>query len=315
MLKGAISIDIDTLNTHFKGQGLKKENYDFSDFRQGIDNFLKLLAEFKIKATFFIVGRDLLFPQNVEIVQKIIKDGHEVANHSMNHIQGFRLLGEKEKGEEIREGEMIILEKTKKKPVGFRAPGWNIDDKVFELLKLRNYLYDSSVFPSYFNPALKFLHFTSMANRSGADRTTLGEMKYSFSPAAPYLFPGENGKKLVEFPISVTPVIRLPFFATFSLKTGLKLFNVSYNLMKFWRRPIIFEFHLFDFIDFEKPEFKDQIPSKSERGVYVPQSIHTPFNKKWDLFHKIISIMAKDYKFETMENLAKDYLKRYDPAA
>jgi len=308
MLKGAISIDIDTLNTHFKGQGLKRENYNFSDFQQGIDNFLKLLDELKIRATFFIVGKDLLYPKNVEIVQKVAAAGHEIANHSMNHIQGFRLISEKEKGEEIRNGEIIIFEKTKKKPIGFRAPGWNINDKVLELLKSRNYLYDSSIFPSYFNPALKFLHFTSMRGRPKEDRTTLGEMKYSFSSTLPFFSSNKDGKKLVELPISVTPIIRLPFFATFLLKTGLNLFKVSYNLIKFWRRPIIFEFHLFDFVDFEKPEFLDQIPKKSEKGVYIPQSVYTSFDKKWNLFHKAMNIMTKDYKFETMENLAKDYL-------
>lgn len=315
MLKGAISIDIDTLSTHFKGQGLRKGKYDFLDFKLGIDNFLKLLDEFKIKATFFLVGKDLLHPQNDEIARKIVGAGHEIANHSMNHIQGFRLLSKEEKNKEIEEGEKIIFEKTGKKPVGFRAPGWNINDEAFEILKSRNYLYDSSVFPSYFNPGLKFLHFISMWDRPKEDRTTLGEMKYSFSSTLPSLLLDKNEKKLVEFPIAVTPVIRLPFFATFLLKTGLNLFKVSYDLIKFWQRPIIFEFHLFDFVDFEKPEFKDQIPKKSEKGVYIPQSIYTPFNRKWNLFHKAMSIMAKDYQFETIENLAKDYLKKYDSTA
>lgn len=308
MLKGAISIDLDTLNTHLKGKGLKKGGYDFLEFKEGIENFLKLLEEFGIKATFFIVGRDLLYPQNVGVVKTIVEKGHEVASHSMNHIQGFRLLGKEEKEREIAEAEEIIFEKTGKKPVGFRAPGWNIDDEALGILKSRKYLYDSSIFPSYLNPVLKLMHFTSMRKRPSPDRTTLGKIKYIFSPSLPH-FPFKEDN-FIELPISVTPLARLPFFATLLLKTGFGIFNVSYKMIKLWKKPIIYEFHLFDFVDFEKPEFKDQIPSKTEKGVYVPQSIHVPFREKWETFRKALEIMSKDYQFETLENLAKNFVMK-----
>jgi len=321
MLKGAISIDLDTLNTHLKGFGLKKEKYDFFDFSSGIDNFLKLLDEFNIKATFFVVGKDLLHQQNIETLFKVVESGHEIANHSMNHIQDFRLLDKKQKTEEIQKSEELIFEKINKRTVGFRTPGWNISDDVIDILKSRNYLYDSSIFPSFLNPVLKFLHFTSMRGRGKIDRTTLGKLKYSFAPSTPY-FPArnsflrkDNNSKFIEFPISVTLIFRFPFFATFLLKTGSDIFKVSYQLMKLLQKPIIYEFHLFDFVDFEKLEFKNQIPKKSEQGVYIPQSIHTSFEKKWNLFHEAMSIMTKDYEFDTLENLAKHYLHKNDSEA
>jgi len=320
MLKGSITIDIDTLSTHLKGQGLKRGEYDFLDFREGIDNFLRLLAEFDIKATFFVVGKDLLYSQNRATLLKIINSGHEVANHSMNHIQGFRFLSKEKKEKEIAEAEKIIFDITGKKTIGFRTPGWNISDDAIDILESREYLYDSSIFPSFLNPLLKIMHYTAMNKREKRDRTTLGKLRYSLAPDLPYMtssssFLKKDKEGLLELPVSVTPTIRIPFFATFLLKTGEGLFRKSYRAIKDKKRPIIYEFHLFDFVNFDKKEFADQIPSKGDKGAYIPQSIHTPFEKKWDLFRRAIEIMAKDYKFETMEKLTKHYLKENDSKA
>lgn len=306
MLKAGISIDIDTLSTHFRGAGLRSGAYDFSDFRTGILNFLKFLGEFKIKATFFLVGRDLLNEQNIEVAKEILRQGHEIANHSMNHIQGFRHLDKISKENEISAGAKIIFEKLGVKAAGFRAPGWNIDPESLEILKDQRYIYDSSVFPSFLNPVLKFMHYSAMNRRPAGDRTTLGKIGYMFSNPLPHLL--SNG--LVELPISTTPVFRIPFFATFLLKTKISIFNKSLDMMKYFQRPIIYEFHLFDFVDFNLPELSRQIPSKKDKGVYIPQSIHAPFKEKWSLFYFAMSVMAKDYNFTPLTNIAHNYLKK-----
>lgn len=306
MLKGGISIDIDTLRTHFKGVGLKAKAYDFADFRTGILNFLKFLDEFKIKATFFLVGQDLLHRQNVEVAKEIIRQGHEIANHSMNHIQGFRFLDRAMKEKEILDGANIISEKLGRKPVGFRAPGWNIDLEALEILKDQGYIYDSSIFPSYLNPVLKIMHYSGMSSRTASDRTTLGEMRFTFENSLPHFL----SKNMIELPISTTPVFKIPFFATFLLKTKIGVFKKSLSMMKYFQRPIVYEFHLFDFVDFESPELVRQIPLKTEKGVYIPQSIYVSFEEKWSLFHKAMSFMAKDYNFTALNNMAQDFLKK-----
>lgn len=47
---------------------------------------LDLLAEKQIKATFFCVGENV--KNNPEIYQRILKEGHQVGNHTMNHNKG-----------------------------------------------------------------------------------------------------------------------------------------------------------------------------------------------------------------------------------
>jgi peptidoglycan/xylan/chitin deacetylase (PgdA/CDA1 family) len=50
---------------------------------------LDLLAEHKIKATFFCVGENVV--KNPEIFVRIIKEGHDVGNHTHNHLNGWRV--------------------------------------------------------------------------------------------------------------------------------------------------------------------------------------------------------------------------------
>jgi peptidoglycan/xylan/chitin deacetylase (PgdA/CDA1 family) len=45
------------------------------------------LAEFNIKATFFIIGNQA--KKNPELVKLIINSGHKIGNHSFSHLNGF----------------------------------------------------------------------------------------------------------------------------------------------------------------------------------------------------------------------------------
>lgn len=46
------------------------------------------LAKYKAKATFFCVGQNIL--KHKHIFERIIREEHQVANHSMTHINGFK---------------------------------------------------------------------------------------------------------------------------------------------------------------------------------------------------------------------------------
>lgn len=306
MFEGAISCDVDTLASIYKGYDLRRPGgYTYAEFRIGLENFCRFLEPFRIKATLFMVGEDFYQPQNTPYIKAMISEGHEIANHTLTHAQGFRLLSPEAKEAEIAGMEEICRQVTGKRPVGFRSPGWNISDDALPILKRRGYLYDSSVFPSTLNPLLKFLHWHSMSGQSAGDRTTLGHLRYMLAPAQPYRTAdnslGRSGNdSLIEFPLTVVPIVRLPFFATFLLATGLELFKVCYRVLKTLGWPIQYQFHLSDFVDYSHPELEDQIPSGN--GVYVPQALRTPLKKKWELFQRALETMAADYMFMTLEN-------------
>jgi len=52
------------------------------------DKVLDMLDKYKAKATFFCVGENV--KQNPELFNKIIEQGHSVANHSFNHLNGWK---------------------------------------------------------------------------------------------------------------------------------------------------------------------------------------------------------------------------------
>lgn len=49
---------------------------------------LKTLAEFDVKATFFMVGENVL--KHHDLYNDIVEAGHQVGNHTFNHWSGFR---------------------------------------------------------------------------------------------------------------------------------------------------------------------------------------------------------------------------------
>lgn len=256
-----------------------------------------------------MVGNVFLHKKNHAFIKNISDDGHEIANHSMTHPQGFRWLSPKEKESELLSMSNICHEVLGKRPVGFRAPGWNIDDATLPSLKKLGYEYDSSVFPTSFMPIMKFAHWSSMSKQEKINRTTMGEIKYLFSPLQPYKVShdslGKRGENpFIEIPISVTPVLRIPFFATLLLFTGIGFFKNLYQSIRKADLPLHFQMHLSDFIDYSIPELDDQMPGK-DIGSYIPQSLNTPLSKKMNLFTEFIEMIAQDYAFITLEKWAQ----------
>jgi hypothetical protein len=223
----------------------------------------------------------------------------------MTHPQGFRWLTQDQKHKELEAMGEACESVTGICPIGFRSPGWNIDDSTLPLLKQMGYRYDSSVFPTSLMPLMKFAHWASMSGQAKPNRTTMGMWRYMAGPIIPYQTShsslskrGESG--LIEFPVSVSPILRLPFFATLLLKTGFKFYKALYGSIKRVGLPVHFQMHLSDFVDYSLPDLQDQIPP-TRQGAYVPQALGTSLKKKLEVFEQIMDLMAADYDFITLK--------------
>lgn len=52
------------------------------------EKVLEILKEHQAKATFFLIGKNvLIYP---DIVNKIQNDGHQIGNHTHNHLNGWK---------------------------------------------------------------------------------------------------------------------------------------------------------------------------------------------------------------------------------
>jgi hypothetical protein len=274
----------------------------------GLDTFSEFLQQYDIKATLFMVGNDFLHKKYQDAIRSIAEEGHEIANHTMTHPQGFRFLSPEQKELEIAGMEQICKELTGRRPVGFRSPGWNISNDSLPVLRKRGYLYDSSIFPTSLMPLLKFLHWKSMRGCKGGNRTTMGLMRYMIAPTTPYRTASNSLSKrgmeeFVEFPVTVIPFVRLPFSATFLLATGLEIFKMLYQTLRGMKCPIQFQFHLSDFVDYSHPDLADQVPGEAE-GLYIPRALSTPLSDKIILFKDALNMIARDYQFVTLSNWA-----------
>jgi len=306
-LRAVVSIDVDTLASIYKGTGCyHKGGYTYAELEIGIQNIIQFFKKYECPVTLFMVGTDFQHPQNIQPVQDLLSAGHEIGNHSMHHEQGFRFLSSQQKHAEIVDMDEICREKVGIKPVGFRAPGWNIADDTLPILKELEYRYDSSVFPTFFMPVLKSSHWFSMRAKSRLDRSTMGQNSYMIAPLMPYRTSavtlgrrGENG--IVEFPITVSPLIRFPFTATFYLLFGERIYSGILNELIRQNLPIHFQFHLSDFVDYTTNEFADQMPSGNQ-GVYVPKALVLPLDSKIRAFRKIMDKIATHYVFVRMDH-------------
>lgn len=115
--------------------------------RAATERILKLLDEYGIKATFFVLGA--VAAEEPDLVRRIAEGGHEVASHGWSHSLIYQLTSEQFR-EELERTEELIKLHTGCLPVGFRAPQWSVSARtpwVHGILAERGYLYDSSLNP------------------------------------------------------------------------------------------------------------------------------------------------------------------------
>lgn len=114
---------------------------------QNIEKILSLLAEFEVRATFFVLGS--LAESEPLLVPMIAAAGHEIASHGYSHSLVARLKPQQFKDEVRRTGD-ILERQSGVRPIGFRAPQWSLADSMqwaFDILHEQGYRYDSSLNP------------------------------------------------------------------------------------------------------------------------------------------------------------------------
>jgi peptidoglycan/xylan/chitin deacetylase (PgdA/CDA1 family) len=157
---------------------------------EGMHHLLEILEERHIKATFFTTG--YFTEKRSKLMREVVKRGHEIACHGYVHQSLISLDNITLKSEIIR-ATKILRRIAGIPPVGFRAPQCLIDQRILDILEELGYRYDSSIHPTFI-PG-RYFNLTA--------------------PVSPYhpssdrvIVHGE--RSILEIPISVTPILRLP---------------------------------------------------------------------------------------------------------
>ena len=142
----AFNINFDSLAENY---GFPK---DFSDpsFLGVCDRIMNLAQRYDVKLSLYVIGRDLENPETFARVREWAQEGHEVGNHSWSHPLDLGSLAPESIDEEIRRSHELILKCIGTPPVGFSAPGWSTSRGVVSALIDLDYVYDTSLFPSFY---------------------------------------------------------------------------------------------------------------------------------------------------------------------
>ncbi len=108
----------------------------------GVPRLLGLLEQHGIRATFFVPGYTA--HRHPDTVRRIVDAGHEVAHHGYLHEQPTAMT-EAQEIEALDRGLAALEEVAGVRPVGYRAPMWDLSWRTPALLAERGFLYDSSL--------------------------------------------------------------------------------------------------------------------------------------------------------------------------
>lgn len=195
------------------------DQYEIFKEPEKIEEFLSVMYSAGAKITVFTVGE--IFKLYPEIIELFRKYNCEFEAHSYSHD-----LKQPDSEHEIKKVKEAYFNYFSKNPIGYRAPQGRISASGIEALKKHGFLYDSSIFPSYYPNPFKYL----FCNRH------IHYYDYAH---------------IMEIPItSITP-FRLTLSISYIKLLGL---NPMIKLCRMFKLPeaICFNSHLHDFIFNEK---------------------------------------------------------------
>lgn len=93
---------------------------------------LDLLTQYDAKATFFVIGKKIN-GSTTPVLQRAVDEGHEIGNHSMNHLHMAELT-EEEILAEFNDCQQAVKDAVGVDMYYFRAPFGSIDDRMYRLI-------------------------------------------------------------------------------------------------------------------------------------------------------------------------------------
>jgi peptidoglycan/xylan/chitin deacetylase (PgdA/CDA1 family) len=219
----SVSVDLDAIECYFRIHALPAPptgEARFAVLRRCLPRLAELFARHDVRATWFVVGRDLEEDaEGKRLLRELAAAGHELANHSYSHPYDLVRLPRGQIVEQVDRAHAVVGDTCGRAPIGFRAPGYEISPAVIDLLCERGYRYDSSAFPAVPYYLAKAAVMATMRLRGRRSGSILGRPAVLAAPRTPYrpnaADPYRRGDRpLLEIPMAVTPWLRLPVIGT-----------------------------------------------------------------------------------------------------
>ena len=302
---GTIQVDADELWVYYESIGRSAPPDAFARvYDEGIPRLLALFAAYGIRATFFVCGRDV--PAQAGWLADMVRQGHEVANHTTWHRPGFARLSREEKRADIAATDVLIEAACGQAPRGFKSPGFSFAPDQLDVLAELGYLYDSSILPTPYAPLLRGLQAALSGGR--VDPSHYGRATHGLAPLRPYhpdpaaphrrsrpinqltnspihQFTNSLINNFLEAPVTTMPILRLPMHSTFVLTAGQPLFDAGLALVKAYSVPINYLLHAADVID--------AVPDPALASY---RFLTKPWSEKQPLYEHMLRQLSDEYE-------------------
>jgi polysaccharide deacetylase family protein (PEP-CTERM system associated) len=239
---------------------------------------LNLLEEEKTRATFFVLGGVAeRFPK---IVQTIKQRGHEIASHGFAHNSIYSQTREEFK-KDVKRSLLILENITGDKIKGYRAPNFSITTEslwAYKILADLGVEYTSSIFPT---------------------KHILQAYGISQAPKDPFILKLDNGKSIVEFPLSTVRILGRSF--PFGGGAYLRLFPYWYSKWSIKRlncggKPSVIYFHPWE-LDPDQPRLALNLLARTRHYFNL------------DIMETKIRKLLRTFQFKTVEETLQESLR------
>ncbi|MCC6511137.1 MAG: polysaccharide deacetylase family protein [Pirellulaceae bacterium] len=208
-----ISLDLDNKWSYLKTAGRPAWKEFPSYLPEACQHIVQLLQAANIHATMFVVGQDLLNPQDLQAVRSLTRAGHDLGNHSFHHEPWLHLYDREKIAYELDKTDELLAQVGDCHSLGFRGPGYSDSPLVHEMLCERGYRYCASQLSSCLGPMARAYYFlrTGLKREQRRGREKLfGSFNAVLGRNDPYRLP-VGTPQLWMIPVTVMPIFRTPF--------------------------------------------------------------------------------------------------------
>jgi len=306
----SVSLDLDNLWSYMKTHGEE----GWKEYPSYLPVFVPIVLDFlrahDAEITFFVVGQDVIRPENREPLEMIHAAGHEFGNHSFNHEPWMQDYDASAIAREIGDTHAALVDTLGVEPVGFRGPGFCHSPELIAQLIGMGYSFDASILPSFIGPLARLYYFrsTSLADDEREERGNLfGSVSDALQPLTPFEWEMDSGR-ILEIPVTTIPMIRSPFhlsyllwLSRFSETLALAYFDLALALCRLRCVEPSFLLHPLDFLGKEDVSQLAFFP-----GMDMPR------DKKVRLASKVFDRLRAHFEIVSMSRHVQQFNSRIE---
>lgn len=285
----SISINFDTIND-FRRYPVDGENDP--SYTVAIERILEWLDRYQLKATFFLIGKDLAYKTFQKNIAQVLSHGHEIGNHSYQHYYQLGNMAPGVIAEEIKQCHIRIREHCGVEAVGFTAPAWSYTRELITELENQNYLYDCSLFPSWIRIPM---YAKLLATHAGGEK--FSELKSSWkNQASAWIKPMKSS--VVELPVP-TNHLGIAIWHTLAFAFPWKIYKqLLLDSLRKQKELFYYTLHPADFLE-----------TKDLGNIRLPESferLFVPWERKKEILDLVGELLQNDSrKWVTLRQAAE----------